>query len=368
MAVPASSPPASNRLHILDLLRFAAAFSVTIFHFGFHLWAMERTSPVQYPELAPYAIYGGLAVPLFFIISGFVIAISMDGKSARQFAFGRFVRLYPTFWICLLLTALTLYSWGAADHQYSLGTFLANLTMIPHLLHQPYLDEPYWTLQVEIRFYVLMFLLLLFRKGAWLIPFAAVWLGLSVIDWVQQIPVLHVQLSLDNAPFFVAGMVYSRIYQAGAKWHSWFILTIALVVGALRVIRDMEMDVEGSGWAVSPVVISTMLAVMFVIFAGIALRRILLRRPNRWVAALGGMTYPLYLLHNNIGLAIFNRFDASMNRWLLLTVMLAGFMVMAYAVWRWIEIPILRKFRPRKVAPVPAARENGFVNAPVSAS
>ncbi len=44
---------------------------------------MEGTSPVQYPELAPYAIYGGLAVPLFFIISGFVIAISMEGKSAR---------------------------------------------------------------------------------------------------------------------------------------------------------------------------------------------------------------------------------------------------------------------------------------------
>ncbi len=73
--------------------------------------------------------------------------------------------------------------------------------MIPHLLHQPYLDEPYWTLQVGIRFYVLMFLLLLLRKGAWLIPFAVVWLGLSVIDWVQQIPVLHVQLTLDNAPF-----------------------------------------------------------------------------------------------------------------------------------------------------------------------
>ena len=99
---------------------------------------MERTSPVQYPELAPYAIYGGLAVPLFFIISGFVIAISMEGKSARQFAFGRFIRLYPTFWICLLLTALTLYSWGAADQHYSLGTFLANLTMIPHLLHQSF--------------------------------------------------------------------------------------------------------------------------------------------------------------------------------------------------------------------------------------
>jgi len=240
--------------------------------------------------------------------------------------------------------------------------------MIPHLLHQPYLDEPYWTLQVEIRFYVLMFLLLLFRKGSWLIPFAVVWLGLSVIDWVQQIPALHVQVTLDNAPFFVAGMVYSMIYRTGAKWHSWLILTIALIVGALRVIRGMEMDVAGSGWSVSPVAISTMLAAVFVIFAGIALRRLSLSRSYQWIAALGGMTYPLYLLHKNIGLAIFNRFDATMNRWLLLAVIPAWVMVMAYAIWRWIETPILRKFRPRKGAPVPAAREDGFVNTPISVS
>ena len=70
----------------------------------------------------------------------------------------------------MLLTALTLYAWGAAEHQYSLRTFLANLTMVPHLFHQPYLDEPYWTLQVEVRFYVLMFLLFIFPArvlGGW---------------------------------------------------------------------------------------------------------------------------------------------------------------------------------------------------------
>lgn len=329
---------------------------------------MERSSPVQYPELAAWAVYGGLAVPLFFIISGFVISISMEGKTAGQFAFGRFMRLYPTFWICLLLTALTLYSWGAAEHQYSLRTFLANLTMVPHLFHQPYLDEPYWTLQVEVRFYVLMFLLLLFKKRTWLIPFAVVWLGLSVIDWVRQIPILHVQLALDNAPFFVAGMVYSRIYQAGAKWHSWLILTIALIVGALRVCRYLEMDVAGSGWSASPVVISIALLVMFVIFAGIALRRLSLKRSYGWVAALGGMTYPLYLLHNNIGLAIFNRVNGAVNRWLLLAVMLGGFLVMAYAIWRWIETPIQRKFWPRKSAPAPATGEDEFVNVPISVS
>lgn len=358
----------SERLYILDILRFAAALGVTIFHFGFHQWAMERNSPVHFPELAPWAVYGGLAVPLFFIISGFVIAVSMQGKTAGQFAFGRFIRLYPTFWICLLLTALTLYSWGAEEHQFTLHGFLANLTMIPHLLHQPYLDEPYWTLQVEIRFYVLMLLLLMLRKGSWLMPFAVVWLGLSAVDWVYGIPVLHVQLTLDNAPFFVAGIVYSQMFRSGAKWHHWAVLATALVVGTMRVIRDMELDVAGSGWSVSPAVISTALAVIFIIFAGIALGKIYLKRSHKWVVALGGMTYPLYLLHNNIGLVIFNRVNDAMNRWLLFALMLAGLMVMAFAIWRWIETPILRKFRPRKTSGLPAAREELFENAPISAS
>lgn len=347
-------PAPTDRLYCLDLLRFLAALAVTLYHLCFHQWALDGSTPVRYPELAAWVSYGCLAVPLFFIISGFVISISMTGKTAGQFARGRFLRLYPMFWICLLLTAITLSVWGTSERQLSAATLLANATMSPHLLHQPYLDDPYWTLQVELRFYAMMFVLLLFRRGASLLTFAAGWLVLSLVDWFWRIPVLHVQLALDSAPFFAAGIVFSEIFRRGARSVHWLLLGMALGLGHLRSLANLREDIGGKNWPVSEVVILCTLAVFFLIFAGIATRKIVLHRRPAFITALGGITYPLYLLHNSIGVTIFQQCHGAINRWLLLTAVVSGFLLLAYGLWRWVEVPLLRKFRspaPPKTVP-----------------
>jgi peptidoglycan/LPS O-acetylase OafA/YrhL len=49
---------------------------------------------------------GGLGVDVFFVISGLVIAISTEGRTAAGFAKARFLRLYPAFFVCSLLGAI----------------------------------------------------------------------------------------------------------------------------------------------------------------------------------------------------------------------------------------------------------------------
>src|SRR5881394_93905 len=98
----------SNRLYEVDLLRFFAAMSVLLFHYCFRGYAADGMSVMPYPTLAPVAKYGYLGVDLFFMISGFVILMSVSSGSLRDFFVSRVVRLYPAFWVCCTITFLTI--------------------------------------------------------------------------------------------------------------------------------------------------------------------------------------------------------------------------------------------------------------------
>src|SRR5579859_2983882 len=107
-----------SRIAELDLLRFIAALSVVLYHYG---------HPVDLGSLAQVTEFGFLVVPLFFMISGFVILWTATKKNAVEFVASRLSRLYPTFWVCVLLTAATLY---ATDQRVTAAQVLANLTMV----------------------------------------------------------------------------------------------------------------------------------------------------------------------------------------------------------------------------------------------
>jgi peptidoglycan/LPS O-acetylase OafA/YrhL len=75
----------------------------------------------------PVAKYGFLGVPAFFVISGFVIAYSAEGRTAVGFAIARFSRLYPNFVFCMTLTFLALLVWGPPHFEATPSQWFANL-------------------------------------------------------------------------------------------------------------------------------------------------------------------------------------------------------------------------------------------------
>ena len=85
------------RFYELDLLRFFAAMAVVLYHYLFRGQQGDYI-PVRFTNLEDYAQYGYLGVNLFFMISGFVISLSAESRTARQFVISRVVRLYPAFW------------------------------------------------------------------------------------------------------------------------------------------------------------------------------------------------------------------------------------------------------------------------------
>ena len=100
---------------------------------------------------------GKYGVYLFFLISGFVIFMTLERtRTAADFVVSRFSRLFPAYWAAFLLTATVVYTVGLPLQQLPASQALLNLTMVQEILGAEHLDGSYWTLQIELFFYVQM--------------------------------------------------------------------------------------------------------------------------------------------------------------------------------------------------------------------
>src|SRR5699024_4925121 len=106
-AAPARPAKPAPRLRAMDALRMVAALAIVVFHFTTRdngRWGDVLPFEV-FPDVSAIARYGYAALHLFFTISGFVILMSVWGRTPRQFIASRVSRLYPAFWIAVLLTS-----------------------------------------------------------------------------------------------------------------------------------------------------------------------------------------------------------------------------------------------------------------------
>ena len=165
------------------------------------------TPYAQVPALYPVAAYGWLGVELFFLISGFVICMSSIGHTLGEFVTSRITRLYPAYWFAIVLTTAVLLLWpGQSRCRWS--DVAVNLTMFQSGYDLPSVDAVYWTLWIELHFYVL-FAIVVWRGVTYrrVATFCGAWLVASVIGrelggkW-------DTMLIADYAPFFVAGVAF----------------------------------------------------------------------------------------------------------------------------------------------------------------
>src|SRR5688500_5224874 len=123
----AAAAPAKVRIEALDVLRLFAALAVVLFHYAFRGAAADDLTRVSLPALAPVAKYGYLGVDFFFIISGFVIAWSAEGRTWFQFSVARAARIYPAFVFCMTATFAAILFFGRPRFETSLSQWAANL-------------------------------------------------------------------------------------------------------------------------------------------------------------------------------------------------------------------------------------------------
>src|SRR5262249_25130775 len=144
----------------LDGMRLLAALSVLLFHYlargGNTSRAWGQRSRTVLPGLEPIADYAWLGVEFFFIISGFVICMSCWDRTLSQFFRSRITRLCPAYWVAivLIIAAETAYP-VVVKERMSIHDILLNFTMLQEPLGVRHVDGVFWTLWVEMRFYLL---------------------------------------------------------------------------------------------------------------------------------------------------------------------------------------------------------------------
>ncbi len=333
---------AAERVYILDGLRFIAAFGVFLYHITYRAPEIDHLTGAPFPEWSGWTRYLHLGVQLFFMISGFVIFWSAEGKTAKQFVWSRFVRLYPAFWVCCTLTFLVCHHWWRPYFDLGVGDWLVNMTMFQQFIHVPSVDAPYWTLTEELRFYMLTCLLLLIRQQHRRLTFVAVWMGMSLFDfYVHKIPLARYEMTLQWAPMFASGIVYYDIFKRGPHTGNLLLLPVCFLTGLMRFLA-WEANDGKSGAVCDPGVIACIFVGMHGIFALIALRKLVIPRRLAWLTTLGALTYPLYLIHNRIGITIATALTPAAGRWGDLLLTLAFSLSVAYFIAFWIEAPARR--------------------------
>lgn len=275
----------------LDLVRFGAALLVAVYHLGF--WCWKDMPSFQMPRLIPFVASGWVGVEIFFVLSGFVIAFSARGKTAPQFIRSRAMRLYPAVWVCATITILV----TPADAF----TYLRSITLFPI---GPWVEGAYWTLPIEMAFYLLVALAI---WRAWPLRNLALGLGFySALFWLLKIANLGLHFAdfsiIENNPgyillahfgvFFAFGvLLYERRYPYAA-------VTFALFALLATSWRSHAMHIAGDPFYIAPII---WLVAAMLIVAVAMWNPPIARLPTR---TLGLMTYPLYLLHKEVGRAI----------------------------------------------------------------
>lgn len=328
----------AHRLVEVDALRGVAALAVVLFHYTTRF--TDLFSPNALPAVSfPGGHYG---VNLFFIISGFVIFMTLEKTMhPLDFVVSRFSRLFPAYWAAIFLTFSICHLLGLPGKLVGAEIALANMAMLHGLFGVAHVDGVYWTLEVELLFYCGM--LLLYR-----------------LKWLDR---LHLAL--------LALMLLRLVYYALARWFSidlpWIIFRLAILQYlpwfALGISIYLATNPRGRHGLRAPALTSaTAIATLWVcestfvaaLAVGLATAVFLAARGNlpilrlRPLVWLGTVSYPLYLLHENIGWAIQLRLrSVGVPVELTVLVALAASLLLAGALTRWVEQPAMRWIRGR---------------------
>jgi peptidoglycan/LPS O-acetylase OafA/YrhL len=336
--VPASRVSESEpRLLALDVFRAVAILGVLVYHY------LSRFAPPVYARdvygyhnLYPQWLdVGALGVQFFFIISGFVIFMTLERcRDPFEFWFRRFARIYPAFVAATFLTFVLVNAFGPTDFHSTWRDVFIGLTFLSKDIPGAAFVEPaYWSLAVEVKFYLLIGLVYAAARGR----FAFGWAILVVVGLVShalgEIPRLQVLRWVANhvflmecLPNFTAGIAFYKIWKGERSGWQVFALLAAVNYGVVA--SDHGVIVHAAEVA------------MMVIFALFSLRKLewLAFRP---LVSLGGISYSLYMIHEYIGVSMI----ALLKRGLQIPDLLAAAVaaiacgLLAFALNRLVELP-----------------------------
>lgn len=301
-----------GRLDGIESLRAYAAIAIIFFHL------VGSGGAILPPSLSFIGTHFAMGVPLFFILSGFSMAYGYFGKLNSESAIShyflrRFTRIAPLFYVMIVFQLLVLYFVNGITHS-PLDVFLHAafvFNVIPHLTEG--IVPASWTIGVEMVFYTLFPLVIMFCKTA-VRSIAVVVLSTAVatkfnIDMMPheaQLASFIYHNFVVNLPFFLWGIAFFHIHQAivskvGESYHRylcWALLAVGFA-GLLFIYHNTSMFMYFTMAGLRTTWDTLWSIPLGIICVALALHpsRIL---SNKVTQYLGKISFSLYLVHPSV--------------------------------------------------------------------
>jgi peptidoglycan/LPS O-acetylase OafA/YrhL len=351
----------SRRIDLLDSFRFLAVLGVLLYHFTF-----------EWKDHCPYGDYFGslfrygyLGVQFFFIISGFVISYTLEGTdSLSSFWKNRFIRLFPPLLACTIITfgvAGILDSHLLFPNAHKTINFLPTFTLTNPSLwtslthtHFGWINGSYWSLWVEIQFYLLASVCYFWNKVNFFRNILVTAVLLSIVKYIPSYllhggswgpfsPGMTYFLSgwaFINAAFnidyyilwFALGIIFHHLYKGVRIWSQPLTTICSLIVLCLlyvdRPYAEMIYGVR---------IFQLMVVTLFLLL--IYKKKVLSFLDNSLFKRIGVISYSMYLIHEVTGVLLINRYGVYLGRWtpLSLPIMILLIIVFAELSYRFYE-------------------------------
>lgn len=337
--VPEGRRPQEPRLLVLDGLRLAAALLVVAHHLVRGPWGAEPGA--LFGPLAAVASYGWLGVNLFFLVSGFVICLSSWGRGLGEFAVSRVARLFPAYWVGVVLTTAVLAAWPILREPLPPAESLVNLTMLQSGLGVTDQDWSYWSLGAELRFYLLFAVVVslgvTYRR---VVYFCALWTLVAAFSSTWDLRWLDNLIVPEFAPYFVAGTALFLVHRFGGNLLLWGLVGVNWLLALYRLQGYPALEHFHLSWWSVAAAVTCCFGLMTAIALG-AFPRV----GGRWLVVAGALTYPLYLIHQAVGQTLIRGLRGHVPHWILLGGIVAVMLGAAWLIHRYVERPAGKRLR-----------------------
>ncbi|TWU13401.1 Acyltransferase family protein [Symmachiella macrocystis] len=367
-----------NRFYLLDPIRGLAAIWVFLFHYQF-------SKPFQstLPTIHSFFKLGDMAVPLFFVISGYCIALAAERtkerlKSPWQFLRSRMRRIYPTFWLSvgiifiLRCVAIALRKDGLTAKvpglyypclpSYDAVDWLGVLTLTRGVTSDQgawwerfgQVNGAYWTLAIEMQFYITVGILLMLRRF-YLVGLVAI-SALSLLAWLHNPSFVMTAAAGTFLPYwswFSCGLLLWYIHNLG--WTAQQLLGSwdkRICLAMLASISSTLLYFSYSSITPDQLVFSLLSALFLWCLQPFDAWFSKLQSPSKsWTmrllpgmaTALGTASYSIYLLHNEVSMFLSSVLlkQIPIRGILLDSIILAGTISVCYLLFLKIEKPFI---------------------------
>ncbi len=328
----------------LNVIRAISAMLIVLVHYttmyNQSIYTPENLK-TNYPITFPWA---SMAVITFFLLSGFLTRVDSDEKPLVYLG-KRCVRLFPTFLVAVIITSLVTFFFYKPAFV-GLKAILINLTMVPSLFGVRAVDGVYWTLVYEIKFYIIIGILLAIKKLKINNVLILIWAIVSLLSGIFQDylnntllgSAINVFLFPDYSTTFLLGLAINEV---GKNKKS--------IIGYTTIVVSVINHYFGLG---TKQTIWVIVVALIVVYVTIINPKTFLNKENAFTkicSFFASISYALYLVHQNIGYAIIRGLvSIGLTNELFILIPIVVSVLLAFLIFKFVETPINTLLKRRK--------------------